>query len=77
MVIVGFLAPMLLIAFFVKITSREPINFKQKRVGKNKKLFNIYKFRATKHYTADFVTVLFSFKNLVRNAGAQRVSVYG
>lgn len=32
-------------AIAVKVTSPGPIIFKQQRVGKNKKLFNIYKFR--------------------------------
>lgn len=32
-------------AVAVKVTSPGPIIFKQQRVGKNKKLFNIYKFR--------------------------------
>lgn len=32
-------------AIAVKTTSPGPIIFKQQRVGKNKKLFNIYKFR--------------------------------
>lgn len=40
------LSPILLItAIFIKIDSRGPIFFKQKRVGKNKETFEIYKFR--------------------------------
>lgn len=35
----------LVLALAVKIDSKGPVLFKQKRVGKNKKLFNIYKFR--------------------------------
>ncbi len=38
--------PLLLIAVAVKIDSRGPVFFGQKRVGKNKKLFTILKFRS-------------------------------
>lgn len=37
--------PMLVISLAIKIDSKGPVLFKQKRVGKNKKLFNILKFR--------------------------------
>ena len=37
--------PMLLIAIAIKCDSKGPVFFKQKRVGKNKKLFKILKFR--------------------------------
>jgi O-antigen biosynthesis protein WbqP len=33
------------VSIMVKLTSRGPILFKQKRVGKNKSLFSLYKFR--------------------------------
>lgn len=36
---------MLIIAIIIKLTSKGPVLFKQKRVGKNKKLFKIWKFR--------------------------------
>ncbi|MGX7233588.1 sugar transferase [Enterococcus italicus] len=40
------LSPLLIaIAIIIKIDSKGPIIFKQKRIGKNKKHFNIYKFR--------------------------------
>lgn len=38
--------PMLIIAIIVKIDSKGPAIFKQKRVGKNGKPFNFYKFRS-------------------------------
>ena len=37
--------PMLIIALAIKIDSKGPVFFTQKRVGKNKKLFTILKFR--------------------------------
>jgi len=40
-----FLPLMLCIAFFIKADSNGPVIFKQKRIGKDLKKFNIYKFR--------------------------------
>ena len=37
--------PLIIIALAIKIDSRGPVFFKQKRVGKNKKHFTILKFR--------------------------------
>ncbi|MDN6142485.1 MAG: sugar transferase [Tetragenococcus halophilus] len=46
------LSPILLmICLAIKIDSKGPIIFKQKRVGKNKRYFNIYKFRTMKSET--------------------------
>ncbi|CEN79989.1 sugar transferase [Paraclostridium sordellii] len=40
------LSPILIIiAVFIKLDSKGPVFFKQKRVGKNKQIFEIYKFR--------------------------------
>ena len=40
--------PMLIIAIIIKITDPGPVIFKQKRVGKNKKYFSLWKFRTMK-----------------------------
>ncbi len=40
--------PMLIIAVIVKCSSKGPVIFKQKRIGKKGKVFNIYKFRSMK-----------------------------
>lgn len=43
------LSPLLLIvSILIKIESKGPVIFKQKRIGKNCKVFNIYKFRSMK-----------------------------
>ena len=38
--------PMLIIAIAIKIDDPGPVIFKQNRVGKNKKIFKLYKFRS-------------------------------
>lgn len=43
--IIALLLPMAIIAFAIKIDSKGPVFFKQKRVGQNKKHFEILKFR--------------------------------
>lgn len=49
----------LIIAIWIKLNSKGPVFFKQKRVGKNKELFEIYKFRSMRTDTpADMPTHL-------------------
>ena len=43
--ILVFLLPMAIIAIIVKCDSKGPVLFKQKRLGKNRKIFTILKFR--------------------------------
>ncbi|MHC5119365.1 MAG: sugar transferase [Planctomycetota bacterium] len=50
LILLPFLAPTLVvIAFAVKLTSKGPVIYKQQRVGKDRKLFTIYKFRTMIH----------------------------
>ncbi len=50
--------PMLIIALIIKIDDPGPALFKQKRVGKGKELFQLYKFRSMKVNTPDIPTHL-------------------
>jgi len=43
------LLPLILVGTFIKIDSKGPILFLQKRMGKNKKLFTLIKFRTMTH----------------------------
>ena len=50
--------PMIIVALIIKIDDPGPAIFKQKRVGKDKKLFWLYKFRSMKVSTPDIPTHL-------------------
>lgn len=54
--IIIFLLPMIIISILIKCDSKGPIIFKQKRVGKNKEIFNIYKFRTMRIDTPNVST---------------------
>ena len=52
-----FLSPVfILIAVLILVTDGSPVVFKQERVGKDNKLFKIYKFRTMKNNTGDRAT---------------------
>ena len=65
LLIVLFIPIFILIAFLIKASSRGPILFIQRRIGKNKKEFSCFKFR-TMHPEADFMLkeILKSNKNI-------------
>ena len=57
--------PCIIIAVFIKAESKGPVFFKQKRVGKNKKYFMIYKFRTMRTDTPkDMPTHLLNNPNI-------------
>lgn len=56
--IVLLLIPILIIALIILVTDPGPVFFKQKRFGKDKKYFNILKFRTMKVSTPDVPTHL-------------------
>lgn len=51
-----FIIPMIIIAMLIKIDSKGPIIFKQQRPGRNKRIFNIYKFRTMRTNTPNLST---------------------
>jgi len=54
--IIVFCIPMSIVAIIIKLDSKGPVIFKQKRPGKNKKMFNIYKFRTMRKDTPNVST---------------------
>lgn len=59
-----------LIAILIKYESKGPVIFKQSRVGKNKRVFQIYKFRTMKIGTPDLATELIDPKRYVTKVGS-------
>lgn len=57
-------------AVAVKVTSPGPIIFKQQRVGKNKRLFNIYKFRTMRIDTPDLPSHMIDANDWLTPIGA-------
>lgn len=57
-------------AIAVKVTSPGPIIFKQQRVGKNKRLFNIYKFRTMRIDTPDLPSHMIDANDWLTPIGA-------
>lgn len=54
---------MFLIAFAIKIDSKGPVFFKQGRLGRNGKVFSIYKFRTMIENAENMGTGLFNYKD--------------
>jgi lipopolysaccharide/colanic/teichoic acid biosynthesis glycosyltransferase len=66
------LTPLLLIlAIWVKLDSKGPVIFKQKRIGKNGKIYNMYKFRSMVENAQNMGTGVYSF------AGDPRITKTG
>lgn len=67
LVLVFFFIPMIIIAIAIKVESKGPVLFKQKRTGKNGKEFYLYKFRSM---TADNDVHNFKSENKLTKVGA-------
>jgi len=62
---------LIIIAFIIKIDSKGPVFFKQKRIGRNKIEFSIYKFRSMKIDTPNIATDKFNdANNYITNIGS-------
>ncbi|MBE6047071.1 MAG: sugar transferase [Clostridium sp.] len=57
-VLIILLPLIILISIIIKVTSKGPVIFIQKRVGQNNKIFNMYKFRTMKIDTPEIATHL-------------------
>lgn len=57
-VLIILLPLMIIISIIIKVTSKGPIIFIQKRVGQNNRIFNMYKFRTMKTNTPNIATHL-------------------
>lgn len=58
-----FAVPMLIVAIIIKLDSPGPVIFKQKRLGKDGKVFEIYKFRSMKTDSEHSGSGVYSGKN--------------
>lgn len=77
------LCPFLIIfSIIIKIESKGPVLFKQKRVGKNKKLFTIYKFRTMRtdtpkdiptHLLKNAESYITKFGNIMRKTSVDEI----
>ncbi len=64
--IIILVVPMIMIALIIKIDSKGPVIFKQKRLTKNGKEFTLYKFRTMVNDAENMGSGLFSFSNDTR-----------
>lgn len=66
LVLIVFLLPMLIVGIAIKLDSKGPVFFKQKRTGKNGKEFYLYKFRSM---TVDNDVLNFKSENKLTKVG--------
>lgn len=58
LVLIILLPLMIIVSIMIKVTSKGPVIFIQKRVGQNNRIFNMYKFRTMKINTPNIATHL-------------------